>query len=213
MTPAGTNALLVYQQFATTDRLREQGKTASDQFGLDTSMTVLRYFHTFGINERSTLDLDTFVPFVKATGKHDAAGIDISGVADWTVTTTYRRKLNENNDALILTGLLSLPTGSCELSSDRLSLDVQAGYVKNFGKKWSMDVTGDVIFYGKDSHDFKKDVSFESQLIGRYHIDDTLSLGTGLWASVGRRNQGCRWQQTGRSPAKHQYSLNSVKVD
>lgn len=191
--PGGTNLGLLYYQYSTTDSAYSQGSKIANNFKVDSNVGILRFVHSFQLNERTTIDPQFLLPFGKAAGSDNASALgDTSGIGDITFTAPIRYRLNDAKDIIAGTLYISAPTGdydqnkSLNLGGNRWKWDFQGAYVKHFNPYWALDVIGDVILYSKNddygstSADLEQNVSYESQIMGRYMPNPTTSFALGL---------------------------------
>lgn len=191
--PGGTTLGLIYYQHATTDSAYAQGSKVADDFKVESDVGIFRFIHSFQLNDRTTIDPQFLLPFGKASGKENASSLgDTSGIGDVIFTAPVRYRLNDAKDIIGGTFYINAPTGTYDrdkplnLGSNRWKLDFQGAYVKHFSPYWALDLIGDVVWYSKNddygptSANLEQNVSFESQIMGRYMPNPTTSFGVGL---------------------------------
>lgn len=155
--PAGTTAGLLYYQHAERDRLYAQGRQAVSDPRLVSDIGIARlvYYTTVG---GLALAPQILVPFGRLdAGRNTAALGQTSGVGDIILAVPFW-PINDaaSRTYLGITPYLYLPTGSYDrnralnLGENRWKFDLQAGFVKGLTDRWFVDLTGDVMFHGKN---------------------------------------------------------------
>jgi hypothetical protein len=103
----------------------------------------------------------------------------------------------ESNTYFGITPFIYVPTGSynrkdaLNLGENRWKFALQAGYITSLTPKISLDLAGDVTFYGKNnkfgvaSATLKQDASYQFQGFLRYHMTPQWDLRAGLSHSLG----------------------------
>ena len=191
--PGGLTLGAIYYQHATTDALYSNGSTAAKDMKVESNIGIARMIHVFELSDRVTIEPQFLLPFGRVEGKDNASGLgSTSGIGDLVLTAPVRYRLNDAKDVLAGTLYINAPTGDynndkpLNLGSNRWKLDLQGAYVKHFTPNWALDLVGDVVFYtnndnyGANSDTLKQDISFETQVMGRYMPNATTSLGLGI---------------------------------
>jgi hypothetical protein len=155
--PAGTTVSLLYYQHAERNSLYMQGRKAPIDPKLDSDVGIARLVHYTRIGDMSFAP-QVLVPFGRLDAGRDTTALgQTSGMGDIILAAPFW----PINDAASRTYLgiapyLYLPTGSYDrnralnLGEHRWKFDLQVGFVKGFTDKWYWDLTGDVMFYGKN---------------------------------------------------------------
>lgn len=196
--PSGTNLALLYTQFATADELYADGNKQPINAGLDSQVGVLRGVHFTEIGGY-TVDPQFFLPFGRVEGKDDTSSLgDTSGVGDLALAATvWLINEPENNTYFGITPIVYAPTGSYDrddalnLGENRWKYELQAGYITGLTSNISLDLVGDVTFYGENDElgaaksTLKQDPSFLFQGFLRYHMSPQWDLRAGLAYATG----------------------------
>jgi len=156
--PEGTTTGLLYLQHAERNSLYAHGSQSVSDPLLVSDVGIARLVHYTSIGGL-TVAPQILLPFgrldagraTEALGKTSGLGDVILAAPVWLV-----------NDAasptyLAIAPYLFLPTGSYDsgrslnLGENRWKFDLQVGFVKGLTDKWSVDLTGDVMFHGKNN--------------------------------------------------------------
>ncbi|NCE88257.1 transporter [Pseudomonas sp. Q1] len=200
--PADATLGLLYYQHSTTNSAYAQGHKISSDFNLTSDVGILRLLHVYQLSERLTVSPQLLLPFGHVSSGGDASALgNTSGVGDLILTAPLKYTLNDAKDVLGATAYLYVPSGNYDkndalnLGENRWKVDLQAAYIKHFSEKWAVDLVGDAIWYG-DNNDFgansarrEQDVSYETQLMGRYMPDPTTALAIGFGHNWGGETQ------------------------
>lgn len=155
--PAGTTAGLFYLQHVERDSLYSHGHQPLDDPRLDSNIGIARLVHYTQIGG-VTVAPQILQPFGRLEASHDTQALgDASGLADtilampfWLINDPQARSY------LAIAPYLFLPTGrynhdhTLNLGENRWKFDLQVGYVKGLSAAWYLDLTGDVMFFGKN---------------------------------------------------------------
>ena len=196
--PDGANLALLYYQYATRDSLYVDGDKQPLEAGLDSNVGILRGVHYVDVGG-FIVDPQFLLPFGELKAKDDLAALGSdSGLGDLILAATvWVINDPEHRRYLGLTPFLFLPTGSYDkdqgvnLGENRWKLALQAGYVAGLGERFTLDLIGDVTFYGKNDElgpseqTLKQDASFQLQGFLRYALKPTVDLRGGLSYSFG----------------------------
>ncbi len=188
--PAGTNLALVYYQYAERDTLYRDGDKASSDARLRSDIGILRGVHFTELGGY-IVDPQFLLPFgrLDAGGAIGALGSE-SGIGDLILAATvWLRDDPANKTYFGITPFVWLPTGSYDsdsalnLGENRWKAALQAGYITPLSKRLTLDLVGDVTWYG-DNDDLgaggatlKQDASYQVQTHLRYHLSDATHLG------------------------------------
>lgn len=191
--PPGTNLALFYAQFAERDRINARGNRQPGDPGLDSTVFILRGVHYMQI-AGLTVDPQFFLPLGRLEGKGDTRTLGRSGgaVGDLVVAATvWLVNKPKSNSYFGITPLVYVPTGDYDrnrplnLGENRWKFVLQGGYVQGIAPKVSLDLVGDVTFYGRN-HDFgpssarlTQSASGQIQAFLRYQLMPNLDLRTG----------------------------------
>ncbi|WP_400464087.1 transporter [Pectobacterium actinidiae] len=157
--PEGTTAGLLYLQHAERDKLYAQGRQAVGDSRLVSDVGIARLVHYTRIGGL-TVGPQILVPFGRLDAGRDTSALGkTSGVGDiilaapvWLINDAASRSY------LGIAPYLYLPTGSyshdrpLNLGENRWKFDLQLGFVKGLTDKWYVDLTGDVMFHGKNDN-------------------------------------------------------------
>lgn len=196
--PAGTNLAMAYYQYATRDALYSDGDKAPIDAGLDSHIGILRGVHFTDIGGY-TVDPQFLLPVGKLEGKNDTASLgDARGIGDLTLAATVWL-VNEpkSNTYFGITPFVYIPVGSYDqkdalnLGENRWRYALQAGYITGLTPRISLDLTGDVTFYGRNDElgaaksTLKQDPSYQLQGFLRYHMSPEWDIRTGISHTFG----------------------------
>jgi len=188
--PPGTNVGLLYLQHASRSGLYSAGNKVGGDNGLDSDIGILRAVHFTEI-AGITADPQILIPFGRLAGKGDMAGPlgSTNGVGDVILASTFWVQNDAANKTYTgITPYLFLPVGSYDrnralnLGENRWKYDLQVAHVRRLSEKFSVDLVGDVMFFGNNS-DFgttgatlKQNPLFQAQAWLRYHLSTTSDL-------------------------------------
>ncbi|MCT9828210.1 transporter [Pseudomonas veronii] len=171
--PAGTQIGLLYYLGSTSDTYIDGHGHKVDDSSLDTNVGLLRYVYYFDIAGMRA-DVNVLQPFGSLNNMR-VGGSDIDtkdfSIGDVTlVGTLWPLNDPEHERYFAIATYLTLPTGNYSasepgLGSNRWSLSIQPGYLFKIAPQWSVDLVGDVTFYGDNNDgpggaDLEKDPSF-----------------------------------------------------
>lgn len=159
--PVGTTALFNYFFFGDDGSYHPVGgPTATHDTHLTETVGIARATQFINIGPFEAL-VEVLQPYGALTG----AGIggtnykDSSGFGDTTLAVAIWPYKNETNRTYVGVGFyLTLPDGAYEatqainLGGNRLVYDPELALHQGFGEKWSIDLTGDYIFYGNNTN-------------------------------------------------------------
>ncbi|WP_437882765.1 transporter [Pseudomonas sp. LRF_L74] len=202
--PPGSDIGVLYYQHDASDTYRDQhGRSADGSSRLRSDIGILRFAHyteIFGF----TANPQILVPFGKV---HDAkvGGAELdgnSGLGDIQLAATVWL-LNEpqNGRWFGISPFLIVPTGQYDkhdplnIGENRWKGMLQAGYVQRLGDKFSLDLLGDVTWYGDNdrangqNQELSQDTSYHAFAWLRYHLDDSSHLAFGLSKGWGGKQE------------------------
>lgn len=197
--PVGTNLALLYLQYASSDSLYSDGNKAPGDNGLDTRIGIFRAVHFMEL-WGMTVDPQILIPFGEVEAKGDLSGPlgDTSGIGDPILAATFWVQEDRNSGQFTgITPYLIAPLGSYDndrplnLGQNRWQFILQAAHVRPVSENISLDVAGDVTFYGENDElgpqkqSLKQDPSFQAQGFLRYHLSPTSDLRLGLSHTFG----------------------------
>jgi len=157
--PEGTTAGLLYLQHAERNKLYAQGRQTARDPRLVSDVGIGRLVHYTTIGGL-TVGPQILVPFGRLDAGRDTSALGkTSGVGDvilaapvWLINDSASRTY------LAIAPYLYLPTGSyshdraLNLGENRWKFDLQVGFVKGLTDNWYVDLTGDVMFHGKNDN-------------------------------------------------------------
>lgn len=155
--PAGTTVGLLYLQHAERDSLYSHGHQILDDPRLDSNIGIARLVHYTTLGGVRVAP-QIIQPFGRLEASQDTRALgDASGLGDtilampfWLIDDPQARSY------LAIAPYLFLPTGrydhdrALNLGENRWKFDLQVGYVKGLTAAWYLDLTGDVMFFGKN---------------------------------------------------------------
>lgn len=173
--PAGATVLAIYAQQARGDKVYEDGHEVADGLGLKMDVAVLRGMHYF---EAGGMPADVEVILPMARQRITSAGYRESGLGNVSIGAT----IWPLSDAATgrhwgIASYLNVPTGEHRdqgfaISDDRYAWDIETGYIMPLGKSWSLDLIGQLEFYGKNR---TTSVERKPMLTGIAHLSYKLS--------------------------------------
>lgn len=202
--PEGTTVGLLYAQHAERDKLYAQGRSLGGDPRLVSDVGIARLVHYTNI-AGFTVGPQILLPFGRLDAGRDTSALGkTSGVGDvilaapvWLINDAASRT------HFAIAPYLYLPTGSynadraLNLGENRWKFDLQAGLVKGLTEKWYVDLTGDVMFNGKND-DFgasgatlKQKALYQGQAYLRYQFTPGSNAFVGLsqtWGGETRVN-------------------------
>jgi hypothetical protein len=160
--PEGTNLGLVYYQHAERNALYSDGHKVPIDAGLDSDIGILRGVHFTRIGDY-IVDPQFLLPFGNVRAKDDLQDLgNDSGTGD-----------------LILAAAINL-------GENRWKLALQAGYITGLTEKLTLDLVGDVTFFGHNN-DFgsagdtqKQDPLYQGQAFLRYNFTERFDVRAGI---------------------------------
>lgn len=190
--PVGTTAGLLYLQHAERNALYGGGSRVAADPQLTSEVGILRLIHYISISG-VTVAPQILLPFgrlkagrdIAALGKTDGVGDVILAAPVWVINEP------SSGTYLGLTPYLFLPTGNynsnraLNLGENRTKLNLQAGFVKRLSDKIHLDLTGDVMFYGKNDNNagkttLRQDRMYQLQGYLRYQYTAGTNVFLGL---------------------------------
>jgi|APMI01.1.fsa_nt_gi hypothetical protein len=198
--PAGTNALVVYGQHATRDKLYSKGDQVPIHPGLDSDIGILRGVHFMEVGGL-IIDPQFLLPFGRLKGKDDTAALgSSSGVGDLILASAIWFTQPGAKTHFAVTPYLWLPTGKynrndpLSLGENRYKFALQVGSIHELAPGVNLDLAADVTFYGKNTDanngaggattlKQKPLLALQSHL--RYQLSPTLDLRGGLFYTAG----------------------------
>ncbi len=190
--PAGTNLGLVYYQHAERDRVYANGNQVAGG-NLASDVGILRFVHFMNIGGY-TVDPQILLPFgsLRASGDLSALGSG-SGVADPILAATvWLQNDPQKKQYFGITPFIFVPVGSynkdkaLNLGENRWKFVLQAGYITPLTDKFTLDLVGDVTFFGNNNKygpteaTLKQDAQVQTQAWLRYNVTDTFDVRAGV---------------------------------
>lgn len=191
--PAGTRLGLLYYQYSSGDTLYAGGHRVSDNAGVRAQVGILRavkYVDIGGI----TVAPQFLLPFGSVQTAGDLGGASVrNGVGDLILASTVFLYKDERRRVLGVTPWLWLPTGQYDrhrtlnpFGENRWKFALQAAGVLPLGESFTLDLVGDVQFYG-DNRDFgpgsqtlSQRRSWDLQSHLRYHLSPATAFSVSL---------------------------------
>jgi hypothetical protein len=182
--PDGTNLAVAYYQHFEGGQLYAQGNKVAGNAKLSADVGILRGVHFMDLGDY------TIVPqFLLPFGRLDTGGIlagakSANGIGDLIFApTVHLLKDPERKRAFAVTPWIYMPTGAYDhnkalnaFGENRWKLDLQAGYITPLSDKWTLDLIGDAVWYGRNK-DFgpagatmRQAISYQFQAHLRYHV-------------------------------------------
>jgi hypothetical protein len=202
--PVGSNiGALYYQHDSSTTYRDAKGHSLDGSNRLRSDIGILRfanYTEIFGL----TATRQILLPFGKV---HDTkiGGADIdgnAGVGDIQfVSTLWLLNDTKNGRWFGISPFLIVPTGQYD-KNDALNLGenrwkgiLQAGYVQRLGARFSLDLLGDVTWYGDndranaENQELSQEASYHAFAWLRYHLDESSHLAFGVSKGWGGKQE------------------------
>ncbi|MDH4653696.1 transporter [Pseudomonas sp. BN606] len=200
--PEGTNLGLLYYQHAERNALYANGHKAPIDAGLDSDVGILRGVHFMKLGDY-IIDPQFLLPFGNLRAKDDLKGLGSdSGTGDlilastiWLVNDPAKRRY------FGITPFIFAPTGSYDndqpinLGENRWKFTLQAGYITGLTDKLTLDLVGDVTFfgdnddYGPDSVTRKQSELYQGQAFLRYNFTERFDIRAGISRTWGGENE------------------------
>lgn len=208
--PPGANLALLYAQFAERDKIYLHGDEQPGNPGLDSTVFILRGVHYTKI-AGFTVDPQFLLPLGQLEGKNDTRALGKSGgaVGDLILAATvWFVNKPKSNTYFGITPFVYVPTGAYDrnrplnLGENRWKFVLQGGLVKGLTQKVSLDLVGDVTFYGSNndlganSARLTQSASGQFQAFLRYQLKPNIDLRVGSSYATGgeTRIDGIRQQ-------------------
>lgn len=197
--PSGTRLGLLYYQYSSGDTLYAGGRRVSDDARLRAQVGILRAVKYVDIGGL-TVAPQILLPFGSIQTAGDLGGASVrNGVGDLILASTVFLYKDERRRVLGVTPWLWLPTGQYDhnrtlnpFGENRWKFALQAAGVIPLGDAFTLDLVGDVQFYGDNrdlgpaSRTLSQRRSWDLQSHLRYH----LSPATALSVSVSQLSGG-----------------------
>ncbi|QXF14319.1 transporter [Sphingopyxis terrae] len=204
--PPGTNLALVYEQFINRDELNTPGGTLKEDTNLNSAVTLLRYVHYMKIGP-FTVDPQVIVPIgslfdARAGGQRLGRSTGLGDITPFATIWLVNKPDPAHGTYLGVSPILTVPTGTYDhnkainFGGNRFVYNAQVGLVKGLSRQFSVDLIGDLIWYGDNDkfgpakQTLSQKMSSQFQAWGRYHLPDgksSLALGyAGYWG--GKQN-------------------------
>lgn len=200
--PEGTNLGLLYYQHAERNEVYADGHKVPVDAGLNSDVGILRGVHFMKLGDY-IIDPQFLLPFgnVRATDDTKGLGHD-SGTGDLMLAATLWL-LNDpaKRQYFGITPFLFAPTGSYDndravnLGDNRWKFALQAGYITGLTEKLTLDLVGDVTFFGENDNfgptgaSLKQQELFQGQAFLRYNFTDRFDVRAGVSKLWGGENE------------------------
>lgn len=197
--PDGTNLAVLYLQHSSGSDLHVNGNKVSNNADLDADVGILRGVHFMDVGNLTVVP-QFLLPFGKVKTGGDIAALEsANGIGDLIIAPTIHFLQDpERKKSFAMTPWLYIPTGDYDkekdinvLGENRWKLALQLGYITPINDKWTLDILGDVMFFGEND-DFtsaglslKQDPLYEAQTHIRYSLSPTTYLSGSLSHSWG----------------------------
>lgn len=192
--PAGTNLLVIYNQYTTSDEYKStNGTKISANTGIDTYIDTLRYVRyvdIFGLTGTLQVILPVGTLYNARVGgaELDAA----AGIAD-PILANGLWLLNDPGAGryIALCQFLFIPVGQYEsgeslnLGENRWKYELQGGFYQSLGNNFALQVVGDVLWYGANDsagngyQRLTQDNTYNVQMWLSYTWDESWRVGFG----------------------------------
>ncbi len=189
--PAGATVLAFYAQQMRADKLYDGGNKVVDGMGLKMDVAVLRAMHYFQLGGMPA-DVEVILPMARQ--RISSMGFRESGVGNLSVgATIWPYSDDATGHHWGIASYLSMPTGQHRdqgfaISEDRYAWDIETGYIMPLGKQWSLDLIGQLEFYGKDR---TTSIKRKPMLTGiahlSYQLNDQTSFAFSVRHTTGKR--------------------------
>lgn len=182
--PDGTNLALLYYQNFEGKELYSQGNKVSSNAKLTAEVGMLRGVRFIDVGD-FTVAPQFLLPFGKLRTGGDLSGLtSTNGIGDLIFAPTIHLMRDpERKRAFAITPWIYMPTGHYDRNNplnafgeNRWKLDMQAGYITPLSDNITLDLIGDVVWYGQNN-DFgnagatmKQGLSYQIQTHLRYHL-------------------------------------------
>lgn len=191
--PVGTRLGLLYYQYSSGDTLYAGGHRVADDARVRAQVGVLRAVKYVDIGG-FTVAPQFLLPFGSIQTAGDLGGASVrNGVGDLILASTVFLYKDEQRRVLGVTPWLWLPTGQYDrhrslnpFGENRWKFALQAAGVMPLGASFTLDLVGDVQFYG-DNRDFgpgsqtlRQRHSWDLQSHLRYHLSPATALSLSL---------------------------------
>lgn len=188
--PPGTDLGLLYLQHASRNSLYSKGNKVAGNNGLRTDIGILRAVHFMDIGGL-TADPQILLPFGRVTGTDDLAGPlgSANGFGDPILAATFWVQNNATDRVFTgITPYVFVPLGAYDkskalnLGENRWKFDIQAAHVRRLSDKFSIDLVGDVMWFGQNNDFGAASAKLEQKPLAqgqawlRYHLSPTADL-------------------------------------
>jgi len=189
----GTNLGLLYYQHTERNALYADSHKVPINAGLDSDIGILRGVHFTKIGDY-IVDPQFLLPFGNVRAKDDLQDLgNDSGTGDLILAATvWLLNEPEKRRYFGITPFLFVPTGSYDkdqainLGENRWKFALQAGYITGLTEKLTLDLVGDVTFFG-DNDDYgsasvtqKQDPLYQGQAFLRYNFTERFDVRAGI---------------------------------
>jgi hypothetical protein len=204
--PEGTNLALLYGIYTDRDQLQVPGVgTLKDGTGLRSAIGIARFVHFMKIGP-FIVDPQVIVPFGKlydgkVAGQRLNKSSGIGDIMPFATVWLVNKPDPDHATYLGVSPIVSFPTGTynhrknVNLGGNRMTYDLQVGLVKGLGKGLTIDLTGDLIWYGDNDkygaakQTLSQDKSASVQVWMRHPLNPKTSVSLGYAGSWGGEQQ------------------------
>ncbi|RKS28261.1 outer membrane putative beta-barrel porin/alpha-amylase [Pseudomonas sp. WPR_5_2] len=191
--PKDTNLGLLYYQHAERNALYADGHKVPIHAGLDSDIGILRGVHFMQLGDY-IVDPQFLLPFGNVRAKDDLKDLGSdSGIGDLILAATvWLVNEPEKRRYFGITPFLFVPTGSYDkdnainLGENRWKFTLQSGYITGLTDKVTLDLVGDVTFFGHNN-DYgnagvtqKQEPLYQGQAFLRYNFTERFDVRAGV---------------------------------
>lgn len=191
--PDQLNLAILYLNTTSGSDLYADGKKVSDNFTLDTQVSIVRLLHNIDLASGVKMEPQVVIPYgsLQTSGDANVLG-DASGLGDIILGLPFKWTLdNSSKDVFALAPFVYTPTGQYDknqalnMGENRWRFLMQSTFIHHFNSRWALDSAVDVSWVTANSDyngssELKQGMRHELQSYLRYAINDKTLLGAGL---------------------------------
>lgn len=191
--PDNTTIGLLYYQHAERNKIYSSGQRTNTQVKLDSDVGIARLVHYTHLGEYAFAP-QVLVPFgsikagkdIEGLGTADGIGDVILAAPLWLINNPQSRQY------FAIAPYLYLPIGQYDhnqtlnMGENRWKFNLQGGYVQGLSDRWFINLTADVMFFGKNDEygisaiEMKQKPLFQGQADIQYQISPKTNIFTGF---------------------------------